>query len=297
MTTEIIITGTGNPPPDQDRAGAGVLVKHDGLALQFDAGRATSMRMAGAGVACGDLSALFITHHHSDHMVGVPDIVMSRWIVRHPRSDEPLPIVAPRGEAVQIAEHMLDVWRDELTNRAEHMGRSTRPSMKLLPFDAGPTAVQVWRSGDVAVTVTAIEVHHEPLVPAVAYRVDTPDGSVVISGDTEVCAEVESISCGADVLVHEAMRASVLRRAAQASPEALGRGGAGIIAYHADAVLVGALARRAGVRALILTHLIPAPSTEKHREGFVSDVRAGGFEGEVVVGYDLYRHILGTGAP
>jgi ribonuclease Z len=292
MTTETIITGTGNPPPDGDRAGAGVLVKHGALALQFDAGRATSMRLAAAGVGCGDLDALFITHHHSDHMVGLPDIVMSRWIVQHPRADEPLRIVAPRGEAVQIAEHMLDVWRDELTNRADHMERTTRPSMTLLPFDAGPTAVEVWRSSDVA--VTAIEVHHEPLVPAVAYRVDTPDGSIVISGDTEVCAEVESISHGADVLVHEAMRAGVLRRAAAANPDAAGRGGTGIIAYHADAVEVGALAKRAGVRTLILTHLIPAPSTEKHRAGFVSDVRAGGFEGQVVVSDDLYLYTLGV---
>jgi ribonuclease Z len=291
MTTEIIITGTGCPPPHPDRAGPGVLVKFGPLALQFDAGRATSMRMAASGVDCGDLDVLFITHHHSDHMVGVPDIVMSRWITRHPRRDETLPVVIPRGEGARIAEHMLDVWRDELTNRAGHMSRSTRPSVTLLPFAAGPEAQTVWQSGDV--TVTAIEVHHEPLVPAVAYRVDTPDGSMVISGDTEVCAEVESMSRGADVLVHEAMRAGLLRRAAQANPQAAGSNAAGIIAYHADAVQVGALAQRARVPTLILTHLLPAPSTEKHREGFVADVRAGGFDGEVVVGYDLYRHVLG----
>lgn len=286
MTTEVIITGTGHPWPHPDRAGPGVLVKHDGLALQFDAGRATSMRMAAAGVACGDLDALFITHHHSDHIVGVPDILMTAWIMGR---DEPLPVVVPDGEGTRIVTRMLDVWDGELTTRAGSR-RSTCPSPALLAFQAGPEAQTVWRSD--TVTVTAIEVHHEPLAPAVAYRVETPDGAVVISGDTTVCAEIESISRGADVLVHEAMRAGVLRRGAEANPQALERA-AGLKSIHADAVEVGALAQRAGVRTLILTHLIPAPETDRHREGFIADVRAGGFEGEVIVGHDLYRHTLG----
>jgi ribonuclease Z len=289
VTTEIIITGTGNPPPDANRAGPGVLVKRDGLALQFDAGRATSMRMAASGVSCSDLDALFITHHHSDHMVGLPDIVMSRWISGQ-RSDDPLPVVAPRGEAVRIAERMLDVWKNELTNRAEHTNRTTRPSMTILPFDAGPETQAVWQSGEVV--VTSIEVHHEPLVPAVAYRVDTPDGAVVISGDTAVCSEMETLARGADVLIHEATRAGLLRRILAANPDAMRRNG-GIVAYHTDTVEVGALAQRIGVPTLVLTHLIPPPSTEAHREGFVEDVRSGGYAGDVVVGYDLYRHTLG----
>ena len=77
--TEVIITGTGTPAPDPDRAGAGVLVRYGDIALQFDAGRATVMRLSSAGTTCEQLSALFVTHHHSDHILDVDDVAMTRW--------------------------------------------------------------------------------------------------------------------------------------------------------------------------------------------------------------------------
>ena len=96
-TTEVILTGTGVPHPRPGRAGAGVLVRCDGVALQFDAGRATVLRLVEAGTSPSDLSALFVTHVHSDHVVDLPDVVMTRWVQKQLASSAPLPIVAPEG--------------------------------------------------------------------------------------------------------------------------------------------------------------------------------------------------------
>ena len=78
MTTTVTITGTGCPIPDAERAGPGVLVDVDGLRLQFDAGRSTVQRLAGAGLAYAEIDAVFITHHHSDHLTGLQDLVLTR---------------------------------------------------------------------------------------------------------------------------------------------------------------------------------------------------------------------------
>jgi ribonuclease Z len=134
----------------------------------------------------------------------------------------------------------------------------------------------VWAHGEV--TVTAVSVHHEPVLPAVAYRIDGPSGSVVVSGDTAVCAEVEELAAGADVLVHEVRLRSFAEAVVGTHYEA-------IAAYHADAVDLGACAERAGVGRLVLTHFIPPPVGGF--EPFVAEVRQGGFTGELVAGDDL----------
>jgi ribonuclease Z len=131
------------------------------------------------------------------------------------------------------------------------------------------------------VVVEAVSVHHEPVMEAVAYRVTTPTAIVVISGDTRVCDEVERLSAGADVLVHEACRATALRGLVKGTVFET------ILSYHADTVPLGALAERAGVQHLVLTHLIPAPRTEPEEEAFAEDVRSGGYTGRVTVGRDL----------
>ena len=101
--------------------------------------------------------------------------------------------------------------------------------------------------------VLAVAVHHEPVPEAVAYRVETPEGVVVVSGDTRVCTEVESLATGADVLVHEACRPTAM------APLIAGTVFETIFSYHADTVALGAMAGRAGVPHVVLTHLIPPP--------------------------------------
>ena len=95
MTTTVTITGSGCPIPSADRAGPGCLVQVDDLTMQFDAGRSTVQRMTGAGAWLPDLDAFFATHHHSDHLTGLQDLLLTRWVMDRSDNTPPLPIVVP----------------------------------------------------------------------------------------------------------------------------------------------------------------------------------------------------------
>ncbi|MFK7919873.1 MAG: MBL fold metallo-hydrolase [Ilumatobacter sp.] len=277
MATTVTITGTGSPIPSPTRAGPGVLVEAGGLRLQFDAGRSTLERITAAGVNIAELDALFVTHHHSDHLVGLPDIVMTRWVTSGGRPTEPLPVVVPHGPTVEFLDRMLDPWEADLEVRAAHTGSETRPEFDVIAFDSTDAGGVVWESG--GVTVRAREVRHEPVCPAVGYRIETDDGAVVISGDTLVCDEVAELAQGARVLVYEAMLFEFI----QAQPEPAHF----IMDYHADTRLLGAQAAELGVEMLVLTHLIPEPTTPELATQYVDTIRAGGFAGELVIANDL----------
>lgn len=282
MTTTVTLTGTGVPHVAPGRAGPGVVVTHNKIRLQFDAGRATTLRLAEAGIASHQLAALFITHHHSDHLVGLTDVLMTRWIERH-GNFRPLPVYAPTGPSTDFLEHIFDPWQADIAIRQSHVGRNDHPAPEIHGFEVANGIFEVWRNDDAGVRVLATSVHHEPVLPAVAYRVETPDGAVVISGDTQVCDEVAELAMGARVLVHEAMRSHVLRQFVDVLPHV-----EHLIAYHSDIHELGKMAARINVPTLMLTHLIPAPEANTEAESeWIADIRQGGFEGEVIVGRDL----------
>jgi ribonuclease Z len=241
------------------------------------------MRLAALGLSPVDLDAVFVTHHHSDHVSGLEDLVMSRWIMDRLDEMAPLPVRAPTGPATDFLDKMLDPWEHDLEVRSAHTGRGTRPGVDVMPFQTADSLVEVWSEGDVR--VVAGPVRHEPVVPAVGYRVETPHGAVAISGDTLVCSEMAALAEGVDVLIYEAMRFDLIR----ARPEYLHF----VLDYHADTVRIGAQAQELGVPVLMLTHLIPEPITEEDRQGFVDDVRRGGYTGEVMVAEDLTTVNLG----
>ena len=280
MLVEVVITGTGIPVPSPGRAGAGVLVRGGGVALQFDAGRATALRLVEAGTSPIDLAATFLTHHHSDHVVGLADVVLTRWLEnRHDRPDS-LTIVAPDGPAARFVTGLLDGWDDDLNARMAHTARTRRPAIDVRAFTAAPEPQEVWSAA--GWRVSAVAVRHEPVTPAVAYRVDSPSGAVVISGDTRACSEVEGLAAGAAVLVHEAVLAEALPAYLADLPYI-----DAIVDYHAPADEVGALAARAGVGTLVLTHWLPQPQTPDEEAAFATAVRRGGFAGELIVARDL----------
>jgi ribonuclease Z len=285
MTTEVVLTGTGVPHPRPGTAGAGTLVRTGDIALQFDAGRSTVMRLMEAGTPPHALTAVFLTHVHSDHVVGLPDVAMTRWIQQQLARTGPLVVVAPEGVATRFVQRMLEPYEVDLHLREEHVG-APPIEVDLRTFAVSSEPELVWVSGDGSVRVLAVAVHHEPVPEAVAYRVETPDGVVVISGDTRVCAEVEALAAGADVLVHEACRSSAL------ASQIAGTVFETIFSYHADTVALGALAASSGVSHLMLTHLIPPPSSAEDAAAFEEDVRRGGYEGRVTVGEDLVSFTL-----
>lgn len=268
--TRVTLTGTGVPPPSPGRAGAGTLVQHGDVALQFDAGRATTLRLVEAGVTPGGLNALFLTHHHSDHCVDVADIVFARWIERAPD----LTVVAPDGPLTAFGQELTQLWREDLQIRERVTGRAPL-HLDWRAFSAGESPTVVWESGDVAVSSVLVE--HPPVEPAVAYRVDAAGTRVVISGDTRVCAAVENLAQDADLLVHEVALREAMPPGADES----------VYAYHADAFELGAMAERSRVRAVALTHLLPAPRTGQEEQAFAQRLRDGGFTGEILVGRDL----------
>lgn len=277
--TELFITGTGTPIHLPHIAGPGVLFRRRDVAIQFDVGRATTMRLATCGMPLTGLSAVFITHHHSDHVVGLTDLLLTRWLDGDVETGQPaLPVYAPAGPAQDLVATLLDPWQDEITMRAEHQGRPDRPDPEVVAFAPEPRPRRVFRSGDVA--VDTFLVRHEPVTPAVGYRITVPEGIVVISGDTTVCDELEAAAAGADILVHEAFCEKAVPAGTLSDPKKLA-------AYHADAFAVGRMAARIDVDTLILTHLIPPITRENVRDVFIDEVRNAGFDGRLIVADDL----------
>ena len=238
------------------------------------------MRLMEAGTPPHTLTALFLTHIHSDHVVGLPDVAMTRWVQQQLAPTGPLVVVAARGVAARFVSRMLEPYDDDLSIRTEHTG-ATPIEVVLQPFDVPTTPDVVWTSDDGQIRVLAVAVHHEPVPDAVAYRIETPDATVVVSGDTRVCSEVEQLSIGADVLVHEACRTSAMQ------PLISGTVFETIFSYHADTVELGEMAARAGVPHVVLTRLIPPPEVTDDAEAFAQDLRNGGYQGRITVGEDL----------
>lgn len=286
--TEVVLTGTGVPHAAPGRAGAGVLVRHGDTILQFDAGRATVLRIIEAGILPTDITAVFVTHYHSDHVIDLPDVVITHWVQQQVKKTPPLQIVAPAGPASRFVQRMMDAFDDDIHVRREHTG-APDPRFDAVSFEAPATPAEVWRSADGAVRVEAVAVHHEPVEAAVAYRVTTPDGVVVISGDTRACEEVFSMAQDCDVLVHETCRVRAMAGAIK------GTAFENIFDYHADSVTVGELAQKHKVKHLVLTHLIPQPRTEEDEAKFENDARAGGYTGTVTVGRDLLKVTIPRG--
>lgn len=315
----VTLTGTGpGPGTFNGLAGPGTLVRYgddsnscNGLKLQFDAGRGTTMRLSQLRIDPAELDAVFFTHMHNDHTEGFADLVQLRWMFHGdgPRLDTVCAADAASAAGVTLScskfvAHVADAFihsgevaqrHSEIASRASGGPADLLHTMTFAPRDEPQV---VWTRGNVH--VSAIRSTH--IAGHVSYRVDTPAGAVVIGGDagsdilapprpSSTSPEVEKLAQGAEVIVHSTIH-PILR------PER----GSGFFshAYYRQSTAsdLGAMAQRAGARYLVLTHLIPALGADRQgpfkfpggplsEADYANAVREGGFSGRVLVGTDL----------
>jgi ribonuclease BN (tRNA processing enzyme) len=309
MATELVLLGTaGAPAPVAGRAGISSALATGGRVFVVDCGRGTPSGYANAGLDFARLAGVFLTHLHVDHIGDLAGLLLYPWGLRA-GPDGPLPPVQvygpgrpahlPDGDA---AFHRQTTVHPELpapgtTDLVGHLLAGYAYHLNVMPLDAAmPDPGQLVRATDITapcvvlddgdVRVSAAAVMHGHAAPALAYRFDTADGSVVFSGDTTADDKLTALAQGADILVHQVADLSYLERHGW-SGAALQR----MAGLHTDVTEVGGVAERAGVRELILTHYLPAEPAAVSEADWAE--RAGkGFSGRTVAGRDGLRRTL-----
>jgi ribonuclease Z len=196
----VTLLGTGTPFPNAKRFGSAILVEGAGKRLLFDCGRGVVIRLAQAGVSPKGIDGLFLTHLHSDHVVGIPDLWLSGWFLGRTK---PLPIWGPAGTR-SMAEHLVQAFGFDI--RIRQAPPDPLPA-KGVEIDAKEIEQrEIYNDG--FQRVSAFLVDHGTVKPAFGYRVDCAGHSVVISGDTKFCQNLVDFARGADCVIHAAWSAA-----------------------------------------------------------------------------------------
>lgn len=276
---KITLLGTGSPLVDPDRAGPSTLVQAGEATFLIDAGRGVQLRLVSAGIAPSMLSAILITHLHSDHITDLNDMITMHWLMTQEQAT--LRIVGPPGIR-QVVDGALAMLGPDIGYRLAHHDQLTDgPQVDV-------TEIQPGDQFEIAgCTILAGKTDHSPVEPTVGYRITDGSRSVVLGGDGVPCAGLDSLVTGADAYVQTAMRTDMVL----AVPNPMFHD---VVDYHSTVVQAAQTAAKGGVGTLVLTHYVPAPPVgeEEAWAAAVSDH----FDGALVVGPDLTVLDLTPGA-
>ena len=309
--TQILFLGTGGGPPLRlDRSEPSTLLIVGGRYYLIDCGIGTARRLVEAGVESKDVKTIFFTHLHADHDMGLADVMANDVFTRGPQAADPINIYGPpqTKELVDAAFHFVSIgfrpFASENPPAYRKVGRDVAD-----PF----VAHEIARGGrvfqDDRIRIDAIENSHYALMPAAdrqvlksyAYRIETPDGVIVFTGDTGPSGAIASFAKGADVLVSEAsyrdpddleqsMKARVAR--SHVPPDVIRGFHDHFVSEHLDAAEIGQLAAGAGVKSVVLYHYNPAGKGDQL--AYVTGVKKA-FAGPVFAPNDLDRLCLSSG--
>ncbi|MGE0811830.1 MAG: MBL fold metallo-hydrolase [Vicinamibacterales bacterium] len=279
-TLQITLLGTGNPRPNMERFGPSILVEAGSTRLLIDAGRGNAQRLFDIGnrTSLVGIDALFLTHLHSDHVVGLPDLWLTSWVFGRA---VPLQIIGPPGTA-EMSGHLEQAFAWDVQTRGKDEG---------FPAEGAKLAAKNVQPGVVyekdGVTVTAFAVDHGGVIsPAYGYRVDYRGRSAAFSGDTRYFEPIVEHAKGVDVLVHEVISPEVeARRAQVVGPRARER----VISHHTAPDQVGTIFSKVKPRLAVYSHIVPSPATA---EDLIGPTRAT-YDGPLAVGYDLMTIVIG----
>jgi ribonuclease BN (tRNA processing enzyme) len=274
-STTIVFLGTGTPRPDPTAMGPATAIVVGSRTFLFDAGVGVTRRFTAARISMPSIAGVFFTHLHSDHTLGYPDLIFTTWLMgRH----TPLEVFGPHGLAA-MTDAIYVAWREDIDVRTTGLEHLPAAGYRVNVHEIAPGVV--YDSG--GVRITAIPVLHGSWKEAYGYRIDTPDRSIVISGDTRPVTAIEQAARGVDVLIHE-----VHPQSAEAAAEANGRPewARYLREFHTSDVALGKLAAVARPKTLVLYHFGAHGSAD---DEVVAAIRAQGYTGRIVVARDLDR--------
>lgn len=277
---EVTLLGTGSPLPDPDRAGPSTLIRAGGQTFLVDCGRGVQMRLAAAGSGASALTALLLTHLHSDHIADLGDLIITRWIGTFATDPAPFPIIGPPGTA-EVVDATLKAFGHDIGYRiAHHADLTAPPAVEVHEYTEGV----VWDHE--AVRILAAPTDHRPVAPTIGFRIEHDGASVVLAGDTVPCESLDTLAAGAGALVHTVIRHDLV----EAMPLQRIRD---ICDYHSSVEQAAETAARAGVGILILTHYVPSPARGDY-DGWRA-LAATVFDRQIELGDDLHRVLVHPG--
>lgn len=286
MTADFRVTllGTGVPIPRPDRFGPSTLIEAGGHTLLIDAGRGATMRLFQLGVPIGRIDALLLTHFHSDHTVGIPDLWLTGWLSSYfGNRRRPFNVVGPVGTA-KLMHHLEAAYTHDIEIRVEDE-KLAREHVAITVNEFAEDGV-VYQSGDLRVVAFTVD-HGDAIKPAYGYRIEYRGRVAVVSGDTRYNANVLRYGKGADLLVHEV---------AMAPPNLLGQADIQrIVDHHTSPQEAGQVFAKTRPKLAVFTHLVMLASASVMAPT-VDDLIAATREtyaGPLVVGEDLMSFEIG----
>jgi ribonuclease BN (tRNA processing enzyme) len=276
--TRLILLGTGGGPrPRKGRAASSQVVLVNDTPYVVDCGNGVARQLVLAGVALASLRHVFVTHHHSDHNADYGNLLLLAWAAGlRTRVDTwgPPPLE-------KMTTLFFELNADDINTRISDEGRVPLvPLVRAHELTKGGLVLE-----DDNVKVTAALVDHRPIVPAFGFRFDARDRSIVISGDTAPSDELIKLAQGADILVHEVLYLPAVDRLVSGVQNAP-RLKESIVSHHTTAEDAGRIAKAAGVKTLVLSHLVPAEEPPVTDQMWLDAARVH-FSGRIIVGKDL----------
>jgi ribonuclease Z len=252
---KVTLLGTGYPRPVMERFGPSILIEAGKEKLLFDCGRGVTQRLYQLKVPFGEVTALYLTHLHSDHIVGIPDVYLTGWLLGR---TTPLRVWGPAGTAKMMS-HLEQAYQFDIHTRRDVDEKLPGQGAVVVAKDIEQGVV--YQNNDLRVTAFAVD--HSPVKPAFGYRVDYAGHSVVLSGDTRYSENLIRFSQGTDLLIHEVIDPEAYLAGDRLfSPEMKQK----VIAHHTNPEQAGTIFNKVKPKLAVYSHIVPfdAPDLVAH---------------------------------